>query len=130
MSAQGLRLLATALCQLEGSRGTATVEWRDMAHLTLEQQDHQEGGPSETHISQRRLQPSEGETLGGLHLSPLPVQGFCHSPGYCEVHGKEMPTRPQTPALAEHSCTQVEAGPGLGGGRRRQEMVPVHFPSL
>lgn len=66
-----------------------------MAHLTLvEQQDHQKVGNLKPIIS---LQPYMGGSLAGVRLYPLPVQAFCHFPGYCEVQGKEMPTKASHP---------------------------------
>lgn len=95
-----------------------------MAHLTLEQQDHQKVGNLKPIIS---LQPYMGGSLAGVRLYPLPVQAFCHFPGYCEVQGKEMPTKPSDlrGRGGKHSCIQVEAAPGLEG--RRQEVVLSTF---
>lgn len=93
------------------------------AHLTPEQQDHQQGDNLKPIAHRGDCNPAGRDPWRDPPV-PSASPRFCHFPGYCEVQGKE------TPALVKHSSTQEEAGPGLGWGGRRQEMVPVHFPSF
>lgn len=99
---------ATALCQFEGSRGATTVEWREMAHLTPKQQDHQQGDNLKPIVHRGHCNPAGRDPWRDPPV-PSASPRFCHFPGYCEVQGKE------TPALAKHSLPRRRLGQGWGG---------------